>query len=392
MIVRNYPITTDNVKNVGGKDMILTRMVNHYSALSNAKSVIDTKAPHPPVKKTKHEIKGDLYRREQFHNVREAYKKVSNAKCYVDNKKPVTYNMKPKNHFKSIKEKYEDIEHLRTLKAMSKRILSIGKMHERKKNRFDPIANPTYFFLNAQSRKDPKKNDAIKLISLKNLNERYKYLNEKERNKLLLGNEVYDAVDDIDIDKLIQKPNKNTTRPKSAAQNNFNDSYCDNIDNIKKKKNMKNNPILEEYNVKKFMKIHEFNRENDGDKIVQRIKKKRAEEEKNKSKNSYNISQSKSNSYNISQSKSLNLENKIKKGLQVGNIPIYLEIEQNGENQSFKKFKDNVRQFVIDNNIYRDEDFDFFIEELVKKNKNNKNITRNGIENIVLDIKNYLES
>ena len=146
MIVRNYPITTDNVKNVGGKDMILTRMVNHYSALSNAKSVIDTKAPHPPVKKTKHEIKGDLYRREQFHNVREAYKKVSNAKCYVDNKKPVTYNMKPKNHFKSIKEKYEDIEHLRTLKAMSKRILSIGKMHERKKNRFDPIANPTYFF------------------------------------------------------------------------------------------------------------------------------------------------------------------------------------------------------------------------------------------------------
>ena len=209
---------------------------------------------------------------------------------------------------------------------------------------------------------------------------------------MLLGNEVYDAVDDIDIDKLIQKPNKNTTRPKSAAQNNFNDSYCDNIDNIKKKKNMKNNPILEEYNVKKFMKIHEFNRENDGDKIVQKIKKKRAEEEKNKSKNSYNISQSKSNSYNISQSKSLNLENKIKKGLQVGNIPIYLEIEQNGENQSFKKFKDNVRQFVIDNNIYRDEDFDFFIEELVKKNKNNKNITRNGIENIVLDIKNYLES
>ena len=380
MIVRNYPITTDNVKNVGGKDMILTRMVNHYSALSQAKPVIDTKAPHPPVKKTKHEIKGDLYRREHFHNVREAYKKVSNVKCYVDNKKPVTYDMKPKNHFKSIKEKYENIEHLRTLKAMSKRILSIGKMHERKKNRFDPIYNPTYFFLNAQSRKDPKKNDAIKLIGLQNLNERYKYLNEKERNRLLLGDTVYDAIDDIDIDKFIQKPNKNKNRPKSAAQNHFNDSYCDNIDNIKKKKkNMKNNPILEEYNPKKYIKIHEFNRENEGDKIVKRRKMKKSEEEKNKSKNSYNMSQT----------KSLTLKNKINQGLKV---PIYIENEENGENQSMKKFEEDIKQFVIDNNIYRDEDFDFFIEELVKQNKNNQKITRNKIKEIILNIKIYLES
>ena len=380
MIVRNYPITTDNVKNVGGKDMILTRMVNHYSALSQAKPVIDTKAPHPPVKKTKHEIKGDLYRREQFHNVREAYKKVSNVKCYVDNKKPVTYDMKPKNHFKSIKEKYENIEHLRTLKAMSKRILSIGKMHERKKNRFDPIYNPTYFFLNAQSRKDPKKNDAIKLIGLQNLNERYKYLNEKERNRLLLGDTVYDAIDDIDIDKFIQKPNKNKNRPRSAAQNHFNDSYCDNIDNIKKKKkNMKNNPILEEYNPKKYIKIHEFNRENEGDKIVKRRKMKKSEEEKNKSKNSYNMSQT----------KSLTLKNKINQGLKV---PIYIENEENGENQSMKKFEEDIKQFVIDNNIYRDEDFDFFIEELVKQNKNNQKITRNKIKEIILNIKIYLES
>ena len=57
MIIRNYPITTDNVRNVGGKDMILTRMVNHYSALSRIKPIVDTKAPHPPVKKTPHEKK-----------------------------------------------------------------------------------------------------------------------------------------------------------------------------------------------------------------------------------------------------------------------------------------------------------------------------------------------
>ena len=57
------------------------------------------------VKKTPYEIKGDLFRREQFLNVREAYKKVSNVKCYVDNKKPTTFDMKPKNCFISAKRK-----------------------------------------------------------------------------------------------------------------------------------------------------------------------------------------------------------------------------------------------------------------------------------------------
>ena len=69
MIIRNYPITTDNVRNVGGKDMLLTHMVNHYSALSRIKPIVDTKASHPPVKKTLCEKKGDIYRRERFHNV-----------------------------------------------------------------------------------------------------------------------------------------------------------------------------------------------------------------------------------------------------------------------------------------------------------------------------------
>ena len=376
MIVRNYPITTDNVRNVGGKDMILSRMVNHYSALSKAKSVIDTKAPFQGIKKTQHEIKGDLFRREQFHNVREAYKKVSTVKYYVDDKKPSTYDMKPKNCFKSVKEKYDDIEHLRTLKAMQKRILSIGKMHERKKNRFDPIANPTYFFLDAQNKRDPK-NEATKLISLKNLNEKLRKLNEKERNKLLLGQPIYDAVDNIDVDNWVQKCNKNITRPKSAAQKyNY---YDDEINNKNKKKNT--NPILMEYNPGKFMKIHQFNRENEGDKIVKRRQKKKEEEEKKKNKNSNNVSKS----------KSLTLKSKINKGLLINKIPIYSDNEPNGEDYSLNKFIDDVRQFIIENNIYRDEDFDVLIEELEKKNKN-KNVTKTAIEKTVLDIKNDLEN
>ena len=134
--------------------MILTRMVNHYSALSKAKPVVDTTAPHPGIKKTKH---------------------------YVDVNKPATFDIKPKICFKSAKEKFEEIEHLRTLKAMQKRVLSIGKMHERKKNRFVPIANPTYFFLNALKH-DPK-GEATKMITLKNLNEKLRMMNEKEKEK-----------------------------------------------------------------------------------------------------------------------------------------------------------------------------------------------------------------
>ena len=384
MIIRNYPITTDNVKNVGGKDMILTRMVNHYSALSRIKPIVDTKAPHPPVKKTPHEKKGDLYRKEQFHNVREAYKKVANVKHYVDNKKPNTYDIKHKNTFKSIKEKYADIEHLRTLKAMSKRILSIGKMHERKKNRFDPVSNPTYFFMNALGKRDPK-NEATKLISLKNLNEKYKYLNEEKRNKLLLGNEIYDAVEDIDVDNWVQKCNKNITRPKSALNNpkpKFNES-----NNFSPNNNAPINSTLVEYNPEKFAKIHKFNRDNEGDKIIKRRKQK--EEEKNrKSKNN----KSTSSSINSSKAKSMTFQSKINKGMIMGEIPLYKDIEPNGENNSIKQFHSDILQFIIRNNIFRDEDFDTLIDELVRKNIGNKNVARTFIERIVLEIKNDLEN
>ena len=72
---------------------------------------------------------------------------------------------------------------------MQKRVFSFGKMHERKKNRFDPIANPTYFFF-FFLKHDPK-GEATKLITLKNLNEKLRMMNEKEKekNKLLLGSQ-----------------------------------------------------------------------------------------------------------------------------------------------------------------------------------------------------------
>ena len=373
MIIRNYPITTDNVRNVGGKDMILTRMVNHYTALSQIKSVLNTTPPHALPKKTFHQKKGDLNRQQQFHNVRETYKKVSNVSHYVDDKKPSTYYMKPKNCFKNIKEKYAEIEHLRTLKAMSKRILSIGKMHERKKNRYDPIANPTYFFLNAQ-RRDPN-SEATKLISLKNLNEMYEKLNDKKRNKLLLGNEVYNAVEDIDVDNWIHKCKKNIKRPKSAAVQN-------NIINYDTKIRGQNSTLVE-YNPQKFLEIHKFRRENEGDKIVKRRKQKQEEKNK-KNKSGINI--------NSSKSKYMTFKSKIIKGMLSDDIPMFSDIEPNGENNGFNKFKEDILQFIIANKVFKDEDYDALIGELVKKNANNNNINRTIIEKIVLELKNEFDN
>ena len=72
------------------------------------------------------------------------------------------------------KDKFDDFEHVRRLNAMSKRILSLGKPHERKKNINDPIANPTYFF------RKPGDDAAIKLVSLNNFNEKLKELVSEE--------------------------------------------------------------------------------------------------------------------------------------------------------------------------------------------------------------------
>ena len=88
----------------------------------------------------------------------------------------------------------------------------------------------------------------------------------------------------------------------------------------------------------------------------------------------------------------MTLQSKINKGLLIDKIPIFSDIEPNGEDDfALNKFIVDVRQFIIDNNIYRDEDFDTLIEELVKINKNNANVTRTNIEKTVLDIKNDLD-
>ena len=324
---RNYPITTDNVNNVGGKDIILKRMVNHYTALTKIKSKINNSKPFELNKNNRHPQ--GMYQlvkyREEYLNVRETYKRVSSAKSIVDSKKPQTLNHKPKNKYNSCKEKYEKTEHMRTLRAMSQRILSIGKPHERKRNPLDPIANPSYFFKNPNM-KNNEREQITKLISLKELNEKIKKLNNDERNKLLLSNAVYNEI------KNNQKEgkSKNKKRANSAVPTSHKENFNIDID------------------PSKYIQIHLKNR-------------------------------------NVANNKDLNSKNNTKQKLVNNYIqcPIY-----DGNDAQFEK---EITQFIINNNIASDSHFENFENELLKRNKNNPNLNPSLVKTIIQKIKDALD-
>ena len=322
---KNYPITTDNVNNVGGKDIILKRMVNHYTALTKIKSKINNSKPFELNKNNRHPQ--GMYQlvkyREEYLNVRETYKRVSSAKSIVDSKKPQTLNHKPKNKYNSCKEKYEKTEHMRTLRAMSQRILSIGKPHERKRNPLDPIENPSYFFKNPNM-KDNEREQITKLISLKELNEKILKLNNDERNKLLLSNAVYNEIKK-------DGKSKNKKRANSAVPKSYKD----------------NNNFKVDIDPSKYIQIHLKNR---------------------------NIASGKDFDKNTSNKKLVN------NNLQ---YPIY-----NGNNAQFEK---EITQFIINNNIASDSDFDCFENELLNRNKDNSNLNPNLVKSILQKIKDALD-
>jgi hypothetical protein len=158
----------NDVKTMGGKEAVLNRMVNHYKTLATVKSKIDITPPFRLSPRNNTDIQTRMVKCQEFHNVRHTYKGVSKVKPRIDNTNPQTLNIiKSTGHKQS--EQYEDTEHIRRLNAMSKRMLSLGKPHERKKNINDPISHPTYFF------RKPGDKDAVKLVDLETFN---KKLNE----------------------------------------------------------------------------------------------------------------------------------------------------------------------------------------------------------------------
>jgi hypothetical protein len=121
-------VAIDDVRTMGGKDLVLKRLVNHYKALANVKPKIVIEPPLQKINSGKTLLKTKIFHNQEYYNVRQTYKGVSKVKPVIDANKPFTFEMGKGKTNQNAKEKFEDFEHIRRLNAMSKRILSIGKV------------------------------------------------------------------------------------------------------------------------------------------------------------------------------------------------------------------------------------------------------------------------
>ena len=69
---------------------------------------------------------------------------------YVDHSRPTTHHLSKKmNVYKKrrmMSTCYDLKEHEKNLASLNRRMMEVGSMQERKKNPFDPIGNPVFFF------------------------------------------------------------------------------------------------------------------------------------------------------------------------------------------------------------------------------------------------------
>jgi hypothetical protein len=121
-------VRIDDVRTVGGKDIVLKRLVNHYKAISNAKPEIKIDPPKL-FTKNKTNFENNIYNKDEYYNIRQTYKGVANVKATIDDKVPFTFKMGKSQKNGTAKEQFQDLEHVRRLISMQKRIISIGKVY-----------------------------------------------------------------------------------------------------------------------------------------------------------------------------------------------------------------------------------------------------------------------
>ncbi|CAG9328939.1 unnamed protein product [Blepharisma stoltei] len=157
---------TPDMRNLGGRKVIVDLMNNHYACLLNIKPVINTRdQPHPHVNNTsKHSVSGTQPKSKNepdLAEVREGFRRVANVKrSSIDTTKPGTFSMSTKlSEYRQRKKQSIKSDHMNNIKHMQRRINDIGSLQERKKNKYDPIANPVMFFRSVDETDHPTLND-----------------------------------------------------------------------------------------------------------------------------------------------------------------------------------------------------------------------------------------
>ena len=136
-------------RNLGGRKEIVDMLNNHHLSLLNMKATMHTRGHALRFVRAK---SGHL--RDEFKNVRatfQAVKKVKGGRLHIlthpgtDSTCPKGFALARKFH--SMRgPNYHLQEHNRNTRSLQRRLLRIGSMTERKKNPYDPIANPALFF------------------------------------------------------------------------------------------------------------------------------------------------------------------------------------------------------------------------------------------------------
>jgi len=150
-----------NANNLGGRTFLTNQMINHQIAVANAKPTLNTRKPlptHPSAKLTPEQrVQRKTKALFEMEEVYATFKKVANVKKgRIDTAPPPGFEIMKKAipKYKKLND-FQQQEHYFHLRSQQRRIQSIGKsMVERKKNPYDPIAHPSYFFREPGHAKD----------------------------------------------------------------------------------------------------------------------------------------------------------------------------------------------------------------------------------------------
>lgn len=137
-------------RNEGGKTQIFEHMVKHQQNLINMKPMVKSQIKNvPKVIVAKKAKKKDFH---EFDEVLESFKRAATVKGNNLSKAPETLEIK---HMlakkKNSPKDFVKQQHKLNLESQKRRIASLGTMNQRKKNCFDPVANPVYFYRKPQT-------------------------------------------------------------------------------------------------------------------------------------------------------------------------------------------------------------------------------------------------
>lgn len=137
-------------RNEGGKTQIFEHMVKHQENLIKMKPMVKSQ-----IKNVSKVIVAKKAKKKDFHEfdeVIESFKRAATVKGNNLSKPPETLEIK---HMLTKKKGSENDfikqQHKLNLESQKRRIASLGTMNQRKKNNFDPVANPVYFYRKPQS-------------------------------------------------------------------------------------------------------------------------------------------------------------------------------------------------------------------------------------------------